>query len=452
VDSPNLMKMGLVGHTGYSSTIQMSSSSHSAFVRSLIHMRDENTTGKNDSRRTDRARAHACVRFLAPRAPAVTRSQWRRGGAQQHAAVHFNAMSALQDRRQRWECPECGIVNRAWRDECFGEDCSVEYSSAIDAAKMTVQAQCNDDDNALVVFKDEKSKVIAKVPSTIAAALKSDLQYVVSRLAKCEEYALNKHENLKRTCVLQRQMRTGQQVVQDFEDSGALWGYACRKFSSRAVMSFELFSSARATLLASCCAEIVALSTLLESDPTVISIGGGPGNDMFGYLLFQRHVVGLTAAQQQDAAAAISEQVPPHLHVCDFAPGWSPIISRVAELSGRNIQFQTCDLKVPLPGESAANRTLQELLEVTSVCRDSLMVFVFCYVLSEVMGPSGDPPPLLEDILAYYESRGHGALFLFREPHTQALQTLLSRHEEWREGDDYWQLTGGGLMVWISPT
>ena len=90
-------------------------------------------------------------------------------------------------------------------------------------------------------------------------------------------------------------------------------------------------------------------------------------------------------------------------------------MARVAELSGQNIQFRTCDLNVPLREENnSANSALQEHLATAGLYVGSPMVFVFCYVLSEVMGPSGDPPRLLEDLFRYYTTHGRGALFLFR--------------------------------------
>lgn len=380
-----------------------------------------------------------------------------------HASLTFtvfvdSAMAALQERRKRWTCPECGTVNRAWREMCF--ECDVAYTYSAAASLPATKRARHVDDNALVEFKDENSKVIAKMKALTAVALKSDLQYVVSRLATSnKEFSDNKHENLKKTCILQRQMRLGQQVVQDFQDPGALWGYARRKFSSRATIAFELFSSARDTLLESEDAETKKLATnVLESNPTVVSIGGGPGNDLFGYLLFQRHVV--NAQKDQAVAETLSatksgepnQSSTPSLYVCDFAPGWSPIVARVGELSDRNIQFQTCNLNMPLQhqaqeegDELAVNNALNKILEQSA---SRPVVLVFCYVLSEVMGPSGDPPPLLEDLFCFCGAHRQNVLLLFREPHTQALETLLDRHnEDWQEGRDYWHLSYGGLMI-----
>uniref|UniRef100_A0A7S0KYZ9 Uncharacterized protein n=1 Tax=Asterionellopsis glacialis TaxID=33640 RepID=A0A7S0KYZ9_9STRA len=90
----------------------------------------------------------------------------------------------------------------------------------------------------------------------------------------------------------------------------------------------------------------------------------------------------------------------------------------------------------------------------------TVTVYLFCYVLSEVMGPSGKPPILLRDLLAYASksaaSRSNDCgctnkhVFLFREPHTQALKTLLHTSEkDWNEGTDFWHLSCGGLMVLI---
>ena len=77
-------------------------------------------------------------------------------------------------------------------------------------------------------------------------------------------------------------MRRGEQKAEDFEDEGALWGYAKRKFSTRAVTTFTLFKAAHAALPAE-------LKFMLTDGPTVLSIGGGPANDIYGFVLFDKY-------------------------------------------------------------------------------------------------------------------------------------------------------------------
>lgn len=463
-------------------------------------------------------------------------------------------------------------------------------------------------------------------------------------------------------------MRSGTQQLEDFDDEGALWGYARRKFSTRAVTTFTLFKTAQATLPPS-------LKHVLTDAPTIMSIGGGPGNDIYGYVLFEKYSNAISGGEadgsgagaggegcdgggggsggggidggsggggdnggtpaavstpaadtglrgagggggggggggdriDSDAAAAILPiarpsdvaggdhvevprpsppplaatlptstptplPVPPQaslptaaaaeggaangaplpilltlpsetssgkkpsalppppptatvksgatLHVLDFAPGWGKMVAKVAEVSGQDIQFHTCNLKSSF--DSRDNETLRRLLSLpaptlapmtasasaalatppasaTASARMSTstsaaapaspqpsplarpsasasaaasaptlaamtsdgdaqkpLVFLFCYVLNEVFGKTMDSRGFdlvakLMKCAAEADPAGQRpVLCLFREPNEWTEIQLLRRHPEWVDGQDYWKLPTGGLMVCCS--
>lgn len=313
------------------------------------------------------------------------------------------------------------MVNRASRDACFQKDCSGAYPSS-SFPGLT-------EEGPDVEIKDEKSKVIAKVSSKLAVAIRADLNVIQEGMTQSVFLLGDKRATSRNASILQQKMRKGNQVVDDFCDPGSLFVYARRKFSIRAVITFELLRMARTLLPPE--------QAILDGNAVVISIGGGPGNDLFGYLLFQKFVV----------RATTSVASPPlkGLHVFDFAAGWAPIVQQVAELSGHDISFNQSDLTASLA--SSVNCHVRDLLTRTLPHSDTTLVFLFCYVLSEVMGVNGATPELLEDLLTYTVESRRNALFLCREPHEHALQTLLNDHPNWVESTDYWHVPGGGLMI-----
>lgn len=307
------------------------------------------------------------------------------------------------DRKTRWQCPECNTVNRAFRNVCFATDCD---------CKRPVPSQSTtkkETEESFVTFKDENGNIIANIPSAIATPLKQELQYMVQGLAAA---APLEQETAAKTCALQTLMRQGRQIATDFDDTSALWGYARRKFSIRAVAAFALIESAVK----------VQPRMMLEDITCVVSMGGGPGNDLFGYLLFQKY-------GRSDATTALRRAE--RCFVLDFAPGWESIVNEVADLSGRSIGFINGDL----------SKSLQDnpdlLLNETCV-----RLYMFSYVLSEIMGHDGDPPALLQDLLLL-----RPAVYIFREPLKTSSLTRLIIYFRWTEGLDCWKLPHGGLLV-----
>ena len=352
-----------------------------------------------------------------------------------------------------------------------------------------------------VAFKDENSTVVARVRADVAARLKADLAVVVQGLAKDPRFTSDRRGNLERAFALQDKMRKGVQRVSDFGHEGALFGYAKRKFSARAAMTFQLLScAAHGEALPQAVRGIVA-----SANPTVVSVGGGPGNDLFGYLLFARHGRGVDAtlpaggapaaaagndgaAVQRAGSAALppaggtggsgpgpaeaSRAAEPRLFVLDFASGWGPVVRRVGELCGERIQFLGCDLQAPF--DAGANESLRRLAQgrgggATASGEDvgtrnagdptparpaAPIVYLFCYVLSEVMGPSGDPACLgvVDRLWEAARRTPAGAVMVFREPNARAVSIIVRHHPHWRQGRDYWHLPGDGLLVSAAGT
>mmetsp|Transcript_12576 Transcript_12576/g.19486 ORF Transcript_12576/g.19486 Transcript_12576/m.19486 type:complete len:490 (-) Transcript_12576:66-1535(-) len=487
-------------------------------------------------------------------------------------------MSAIS-RKKRWECSQCGMVNRAYRDVCFRDGCGVpRISSEINnEVKSMATPHTGNNDTAIsqeeqvVEFKDENSKVIARLPRKLAQTVRSDLVYMVQSLvqqsstttsstASCSPdddqeqddattvtttrtaatttttttTATAKDDHIRRATALQKQMRKGLQRVSDFDDPIALWIYSKRKFFSRAMTSFELLRSSNDILTNvlvrspdrhgssstknnetySHSPTNIHTTTNVFHNANILSFGGGPGNDLFGALLFEKYGNSSSSSSshpsrsQSQTSPLVSSSSPQDdfqqhgrrrrrrqrfLGVYDFAPGWKPIVESVANISGHAITFTTSDLTYSLEsptneklfstvvslstqpqlqaqpqedeqaeGMPSSERNDKSSLPLSPPPAPSMTVtvYLFCYVLSEVMGPSGKPPPLLRDLL-FHASQSTAAsrsddnstnkhVFLFREPHTQALKTLLHTYEkEWKEGTDFWHLSCGGLMVLI---
>ena len=107
------------------------------------------------------------------------------------------------------------------------------------------------------------------------------------------------------------------------------------------------------------------------------------------------------------------------------------------------------DLKAPFAAN--ANLALRDLGCPGKRSGASVVVYLLCYVLNEVMGPTGDPSCLrIIDRLwerAVASESGCTAIFLFREPNQRAVRILLDHRPQWREGTDYWLLPAGGLVA-----
>jgi hypothetical protein len=121
---------------------------------------------------------------------------------------------------------------------------------------------------------------------------------------------------------------------EDFEDAGALWGYCRLKWAPRAMLVFEALRQGHAEAFT---ARWLRARGGAETWCRVASVGGGPGNDLFGVRMFQQLVEG-------GVGGALD------LHVFDFAAGWRPMATKAAAVMGAPIHCAGCDLRQPLTG------------------------------------------------------------------------------------------------------
>ena len=161
------------------------------------------------------------------------------------------------------------------------------------------------------------------------------------------------------------------------------------------------------------------------------------------------------------------------------------MVAKVAEASGQQISFHSCNLKSPFdsPDNEALRRLTAPALPIhppkpaspevpahspprsppcsppqlllgpgSSASKGNSnqppIVFLFCYVLNEVFGKSKDPSgfDLVAKLMQYAAETRRAHLFLFREPNEWAQLILLQRNPSWVEGVDYWRLDSPGLV------
>ena len=300
-----------------------------------------------------------------------------------------------------------------------------------------------------VRVKDESGRIIAVLSAARVSALNERFRALTSQLLAAPEKA----EALRKARALQLHMKMGVQTRADFADKAALFGYAHYKFRLRAITAYALCSAAAA---AHPSLRAALVGTSARGPATISSIGGGPGNDAFGAMLWVREN-GAPAAYARSGDGA-----PPgaaRLRVYDWAPSWGAVVARVADLDGLFMSFDVCDVCAPLGG--ASNSALGAALGAPEPG-----IFIFCYVLNEVMNAcsaatvaaaqsEGDEAEIAEiaarlpSWLAFvdelWRAAKPGALFLFRDQHERAERAIVAHFAAdgaWREGETYWWLGG----------
>jgi len=161
---------------------------------------------------------------------------------------------------------------------------------------------------------------------------------------------------------LQRKMRKGTQEKADFNEYAA-WGYVSAKFAQRAEMSYE---ATRGGFLLKTC-----IHTRNVSSRHVISLGGGPGNDLFGAMVaMEEHALvstsGLSAEKLDDIKYFCFDWV---------EDVWRPIVLKVGSLCNRDIVVGHCDLTLPLSDV--------ENEEVLSAIHGDTCLFLLSFVILE---------------------------------------------------------------------
>lgn len=237
-------------------------------------------------------------------------------------------------------------------------------------------------------------------------------------------------------------MRTGAQTLDDFEDEHALWGYVNAVGSKRAFNVCETFAWLWAHLPPGPMSD--TLTQMFARRPRrplrVASLGGGPASCLLGWAVFERLVISggdsdatdatdpdaadasATASAAADAAAdaasaaadaGSSATALPRLHVLDYAPGWAPLVQRVADALGEPIGFGRCELTWGL--EHPANRTLH------TVSSAGLDLVLLVYALHECdhdrpgLDASGRPPHWAALLLDLWDAARPHTLFLIKD-------------------------------------
>ena len=326
-----------------------------------------------------------------------------------------------------------------------------------------------------VKVKDESGRTIAILDRELVARLNDRFKALTSQFIA----APGKAEALRKARALQLRMKTGAQTRSDFTDEAALFGYAHYKFRLRGLTAYALLAAADAAHPSLRAA--FRHGPRLARAPIIASIGGGPGNDAFGAMLWVRAHGGFPGGEheygsERDGARCLEE--PPRLRVFDWAPGWSAVVARVAELDGLSIGFDTCDVCAPL--DSPANAALLIMVDRTEEeaaidatrpdCpaaaevaeRAAPDVFLFCYILNEVMNSAkptdGGIPSWLSFVDELWRAAKPGTVFLFRDQHERAERAIVEHFvssAEWTEGETFFWLVAAeeedGLRLEVPP-
>jgi hypothetical protein len=197
------------------------------------------------------------------------------------------------------------------------------------------------------------------------------LRGVMKKLAESPLYKPASQLNKKAGAKLLKRMKKGRQELIDFEDEHALWGYVKSIFAKRAFNVCDSFL------------EIwhkdPRFAEALKGDqsPRVLSLGGGPGNCLVGFLVFERLM--LARKKEKEGLAQL-----PRLFVCDYADQWGAIVDKVAETQTEPVQFYHCDMGVSVT--DATNKDLQSLLDEPKQSGPSAQqtIVVYAFALHEV--------------------------------------------------------------------
>jgi hypothetical protein len=334
---------------------------------------------------------------------AVTAASWAQQQQQQHSA-------------SRSAGPPLG--------EAAGDDAAAAATAAAAAAPQTV------------ALKDDMGRVYAHAPAAIVGAARSRLGKFMQSYLDEPVYVAARAEHQAKALELLDKMKKGRQKVEDFGDPGALWGYAKYKWPARALLTFEAFRQAH------CSGFLAAVPPELRAaGATAVAVGGGPGNDIFGFELCRQLVLSQPGASggggSQGGEGAAVGSVGRRI-VFDFcAEAWAPLVTKAGALLGCPAECCGCDLSRPLT--DSVNSRLRETAGSTAV-------FLFSYVLQEV-GTLGCWRACLAGLWA---AAPIGALFYVKDPNDrtahQVLQLLGAGSAGWRPGVEYCWVCGALLL------
>jgi hypothetical protein len=260
-------------------------------------------------------------------------------------------------------------------------------------------------------------------------------------------YQTTRKKNMLDSNVLQRQMKKGVVTRHDFSNQGALWGYMKHKFTKRALLVFEAFHSILRPPPCTLCNHIANSSASSSADPVLVrnqllkkcsssskafhvaSIGGGPGNDLYGFVLFKELCLdGIDTDTDTEAATELLTE----LSVFDFVEdAWSPLVDKVSNVIGYPINCLPCNVKAPLCRE--------ENVELLNRCRN-VDIYLFSFVLHECRK---EWHAFLSEL---WEHAQVNCIFYFKEPSDWIINRIIE-HFGWILHVDYWVVLGDGIVV-----
>ena len=329
-----------------------------------------------------------------------------------------------------------------------------------------------------IEFSTASPELIAKVHQRF----NRDIQLLLTDEPR---YQTTRKQNMEKSNVLQRKMKKGVVTVADFADSGALWGYMKHKFTKRALLVFEAFNSILGASTSSSAdtntntnmnndtdnadtdnadlnndttndtnkdtnngnnnadattnihSPVLIKKHLLRPKIRVASIGGGPGNDIYGWVLF-KELCCKSQGSNSDTSDHNSDTnndnpISSDLFVFDFvADAWSPLVEKVSQVIQNKITCLPCNIKLPL-------NNCQENIELFKRCKE-IDVYLFSFVLHECRDHW---QTFLEQL---WNNVKINCIFYFKEPSDWIIKLLIS-HFAWKINVDYWNVLGDGIVV-----
>jgi len=283
--------------------------------------------------------------------------------------------------------------------------------------------------------KEEFSGASAALVKRLHARFRDDMSYLLSKEPRFQK---ERKKNLQASNDLQLKMKHGSVKIQDFRNPGALWGYCQHKMTKRALLAFEAFRIGAKVM-----------PKLSQLEPLIVaSIGGGCGNDLYGFTLF-RDLCCCNGDMEEEEEEA-KEDHAKRKEDCNASPStikhndklllfdfvseeWSPIVHKLGECLQRSIPCLPCDVQQPLVGVERNADLLRECVNID--------LFLFSFVLHEAQNWS----VFLTEL---WTRAKDGALFYFKDPSDWQEKKILQHFEQlkWIEGHDYFWVVGDGLL------
>jgi hypothetical protein len=289
--------------------------------------------------------------------------------------------------------------------------------------------------------KEEFSGASAGLVKRLHARFRDDMSYLLSKEPRFQK---ERKKNLLASNNLQLKMKHGSVKIQDFRNPGALWGYCQHKMTKRALLAFE-----------ACRISAKVMPKLSQLEPLIVaSIGGGCGNDLYGFTLF-RDLCCCNgnveeAEEEEEEEEEAEEDHAKREEDCNESPStithndklllfdfvseeWSAIVHKLGECLQRPIPCWPCDVQQPLVGVERNADLLRECVNID--------LFLFSFVLHEAQNWT----VFLTEL---WTRAKDGALFYFKDPSDWQEKKILQHfeHLQWIEEHDYFWVVGDGLL------